>query len=97
MVGEIMDSVIKEINQFFQTLNFNKVVINDYENFEYKGKYYKLTKAGFNYYLECALSLDEAQKNLHEDVEPYSAKLYPPEKLKEIIKNDIMKFIVNGY
>lgn len=90
------DIVIEEINQFFQTLNFNKTVINDNENFEFKGEYFMLTKVGHNYYLECAYTLDEAKKNLYEDMGAYSAKLYSPEELKEIIKNDIIKFIVNA-
>lgn len=53
-----------------------------------------LTKAGINYYLECALTLDEAKKNIYEDMEAYSVKLYPSEELKDVIKNDIIKYIV---
>lgn len=91
-----MDIVIMEINQFFLTLKFNKVVINDKENFEYKGEYYMLSRDGNNYYLECALTLDEAKKNWHEDMGAYNAE-YPQEKLIEFIKNDIMRFVVNTY
>lgn len=48
-----MDMIIKEINELFLTLNFNKIVINDIENFEFNGEYYMLTNSGSNYYLEC--------------------------------------------
>lgn len=92
-----MDIVINEINQFFQILKFNKVVINNNENFEYHGEYYMLTKDGNNYYLECALTLEEAKKRWHEDMGAYSAKLYSPEEIIEIIKNDILRFVINTY
>ena len=95
MPGE-MDDVIKEINQFFQSLNFKRTDINDTPNFEYKGEYYMLTKDGNSYYLECAFTLDEAKNRFHEDVGGYSATLYAKEDLIEIIKNDILKYTVNA-
>lgn len=54
-----------------------------------------LIKDGSSYYLECALTLDEAKGNCYEDMSGYSAKRYSFEELKEIIKNDILKYIVN--
>ncbi|MBM7663519.1 hypothetical protein JOC85_004397 [Bacillus mesophilus] len=95
MAGE-MDDVIKEINQFFQSLNFKRFDINDNANFEYKGEYYMLTKDGNSYYLECAFTLDEVKNRCHEDVGGYSAILYAKEELIEIIKNDIIKHTVHA-
>jgi hypothetical protein len=95
MTGE-MDVVIKEINQFFQSLNFKRIEINDNVNFEYKGEYYLLTKDGNSYYLECAFTLDEAKNRCHEDIRGYSATLYAKGELIEIIKNDILKYTVNA-
>lgn len=94
-MNEDMDIVIKEIYQFFQIINLKKVAINGRENFEHKDEYYKLTKSGENYYLEHALTLNDAKLNRYEDIEAYSGGLYSPEELKEIIKNDIIKFIVS--
>lgn len=91
-----VDKVIKEINQFFQSLNFKRVVIDDNANFEYKGEYYMVTKDGNSYYLECALNIHEAKKRWHEDIQGYSAKLYSKEDLIEKIKNDILKYTVNA-
>ncbi|WP_088070032.1 hypothetical protein [Gottfriedia luciferensis] len=90
-----MDNVIKEINKFFQNLNLNKIVINGIENFEYNGEYYLLTKSGTNYYLECALSLEDAKNNIYEDMEAYSSKLYSFDELIVNIKNDITQFLLN--
>jgi hypothetical protein len=95
MTGD-MDDVIKEINQFFQSLNFKRTDINDNANFEYKGEYYLLTKDGNSYYLECVFTLDEARTRCHEDIGGYSATLYTKEELIEIIKNDILKYTVNA-
>jgi hypothetical protein len=95
MTGE-MNDVIKEINQFFQSLNFKRTDIDNNANYEYKGEYYMLTKDGNSYYLECAFTLNEAKYRCHEDIGGYSATLYGKEELIEIIKNDILKYIVNA-
>jgi hypothetical protein len=95
MTGE-MDDVIKEINQFFESLNFKRTDIDNNANFEYKGEFYMLTKDGNIYYLECAFTLDEAKNRCHEDIGGYSATLYGKEGLIEIIKNDILKYTVNA-
>ncbi|PGZ92030.1 hypothetical protein COE53_11700 [Bacillus sp. AFS029533] len=85
-----MDMIIKEINELFLTLNFNKIVINDIENFEFNGEYYMLTNSGSNYYLECVCIII---RRSYEDLEAYSSKLYSFDELKVNIKNDITKLL----
>ncbi|MFC4323263.1 hypothetical protein [Litchfieldia salsa] len=95
-MSEDIDVVIKEINQYFTELNFNKVVINGRENFEFKGGYYSLSKAdNYGYFLEYAKTLDEAKNNCYEDIEAYSGG-FKTEELTGIIKNDIKKFVVGA-
>lgn len=59
------DIVIREINEYFQELNFNKVIINGKDVFEHKSGFYMLTKSGTNsYFLEYARSVHEAKNNI---------------------------------
>ncbi|MFE1631329.1 hypothetical protein ACFLFF_31820, partial [Brevibacillus reuszeri] len=75
---------------FFQIIDFKKVAVNDRENFEHQGEYYKLTKSGENYYLEYALTLDDAELNQYEDIEAYSGGLYSPEELKKLSRMTLL-------
>lgn len=98
----MQDKIIQEINEYFILQGFTKVsfvrseVWKGYEtNFMFKnGRYYVLTVGEKLAFLECAGSLEEAQKNMYEDVESYNLTADAEIIIVEI-KKTIQECIIN--
>jgi ribosome maturation protein Sdo1 len=71
----MQDKVINEINKFFTEQGFEESSINGKTVFKYKNRGYYLlskgTEGDTDYYLEYAKTIQEAEKGLFEDIEPY--------------------------
>ena len=93
-----IDIVVNQINEFFQQLKFNKVTINGKDVYQFKNEYYMLNNGDTksSYFLEYARTLQEAENNLYEDIEAYSVKSFSEEEIIELIKGDIVKYIVEN-
>ena len=80
------ENMIRKMEMVFETLGWNRAVVNEVENFELNGVYVKITLHNWlnSYILESADSIEDAKNNLYEDSDLYSLDGNEEEILKEM-------------
>jgi len=92
--GRIQQVLVSGI-QLLESFGFVETLVNDKVNYIYDNEFYMFTydKGMRMFFLEVAVTLEEAKINFYEDIESYPFSL-SDEDIMLYLKQDIVKYII---
>jgi len=89
------EEIDRKINVLLEELGFEKCILDDNKIYRYHQEYYKFTFLNkFQaYVIECALTLEEAEKNRFEDGDLYPISLQ--EKFIDTLRSDLLHYYIS--
>ena len=93
-MNESINQISQQMGQVFLSLGFQKTIINDKINYEYKGSYRRIDyNSSIGLIIEFAETLEEAEKNVYEDDETYPLSL--GDELFDFFKKDVIRYMLD--
>ena len=88
-----MGNIIKQIEKYLLANGFREIIVEGDKEFIYNGHIYVISQSKDMVYLECAENLEEAAKNMYEDIAAYDLDKGESYIISSL-KNDITKHII---